>query len=315
MNKLSSHYLEPVLWYYMPMQSTFDMPPHIHPQYEIMYCEKGAFTVAFYEKADDAPICAQITENSFILINNNCYHKLIIDTPVAMILNIELLPKKHLPDDINPLVKRVTPTVKELFPDGSTFADLQRKNEKFYLFYDSQYIGTMLHKMVATLDNSEDYLNDVSVRLLINQLLIDVSSCYHDETQTLPIQTHVRKALLQIQQNFNKPISVSEIAKSVGITPAYLQQLFKTEFGKSVLEIITEKRIAKAKELLINTTLDNSTIAKLTGFGNRANLIYSFKKTEMCTPAEYRKSTLITRWLPRGETPEHHVDIGSTPSE
>lgn len=296
LKSLSSHFLEPIACYHLPFTSRFRMHAHRHPQYEIMYCEQGAFTVECYDDNGTLITTAHLAEKSFILLNNTSFHKLIIDTEDATLMNLEFLPVKDLPKNSKPLLKKVTLSAEELFLENPQLGDLLQKNEPFYVFHDSQEVNYTLRKLIHSLLERDSLKVNFSIRLLITELFIDISHCWLDETTAPPVLTYVKKALLYIQHNFNKPLTVSSIAKTIGISPTYLQKLFQAEFGESVHTTITKIRIEKAKKLLRDTTFTNTDIAKLTGFGTRTKLISAIKNSENCTPRDFRQSVLQKQW-------------------
>jgi len=85
-------------------------------------------------------------------------------------------------------------------------------------------------------------------------------------------------------------ISLSMIAHALDITPTYLSSFFKEQTGENILDYINNMRINKAKELLIETSLNLSSIAENVGYTNEAVLIRNFKKYEGITPGQYRRS-------------------------
>ena len=296
MKSLKSHYLEPVGWYHLPFNSWFAMKPHMHPQFEIMYCEQGSFSVKCYNEERELLHTVQVVEKSFILLNNTCYHQLIIDTYDARILNIELMPVESLPKNASHLLKKAALSTQDIFSINPQLSDLKMKNDHYYVFNDAHEVGSTLWKLVHHLLEIDNPLTDLSVRLLISELFIDISYCWLIESYTPPLQTYIKKALLYIQHNFNKQLSVSSIANAIGITPQYLQRLFKSELGESVHTVITNIRIEKAKKLLRDTTFTIQNIAELSGLGTRANLISALKKYENCTPTDFRQSVLQKQW-------------------
>jgi len=79
------------------------------------------------------------------------------------------------------------------------------------------------------------------------------------------------------------------IADNFGMTVSYLSQFFKSKTGKTILEFVTELRINKAKELLMQTDLSLNYIAEEVGYYNVSSFIRRFKQVEGITPGEFRK--------------------------
>ncbi len=92
-----------------------------------------------------------------------------------------------------------------------------------------------------------------------------------------------------IQSNFNKTITVEDIAKSVNLSASYFSRLFKNTTNLSPYDYLLSVRLEKAKELLHKTDYPISQIAYQTGFNSDANFIYFFKKHTGTSPLKFRK--------------------------
>jgi len=84
------------------------------------------------------------------------------------------------------------------------------------------------------------------------------------------------------------PISVSTIARRIGITRRTLDRRFASAVGHSVLQEINFCRLSRVKRLLIATDLLVKTVAYLAGFSNSEQLRSVFQASEGCSPSEYR---------------------------
>ena len=67
---------------------------------------------------------------------------------------------------------------------------------------------------------------------------------------------------------------------------------FKRITGTSIVTYITQIRIKKACEMLLNTNKQVVQIAMECGFDNLSNFNRQFKKNAGCSPLKYRKSFL-----------------------
>ena len=91
-----------------------------------------------------------------------------------------------------------------------------------------------------------------------------------------------------LRTSFEKPISLSDAAEAVGLTPTYLAHLVKKETGRTFLELLTERRLDRAKELIVHTALPISKIAESAGFGDFAYFTRRFKQLTGLSPSRYR---------------------------
>ncbi|MGA2318336.1 MAG: PocR ligand-binding domain-containing protein [Thermodesulfobacteriota bacterium] len=92
-----------------------------------------------------------------------------------------------------------------------------------------------------------------------------------------------------IWTNYNKDMTLNNLAKAVGISPYYLSHLFRKEMGISFLEYLTSVRLSIAKNLLINTTMTVMDICLEVGYQDPSHFAKMFKKKEGVHPTEYRK--------------------------
>ncbi|NLP16666.1 MAG: response regulator [Clostridiales bacterium] len=97
------------------------------------------------------------------------------------------------------------------------------------------------------------------------------------------------KAKAYIEENFNKDISLDDVSRSVDISPYYFSKLFKEETGENFIEHLTNIRIEKAKELLMNSGMNIKNICIDTGYSDPNYFSRIFKKQVGVTPTEYRE--------------------------
>lgn len=83
-------------------------------------------------------------------------------------------------------------------------------------------------------------------------------------------------------------ISMNMVASKVGMSPSYFSCIFSKEVGKTFVECLTETRMAKAKELLMCSSLKSSEIGFEVGYKDPHYFSYLFKKTQGYSPKEYR---------------------------
>lgn len=105
--------------------------------------------------------------------------------------------------------------------------------------------------------------------------------------------TYVINALNYIKFNFNKNISVSDVANASFVSASYLQNLFTKYVGRSVSEEINLQRIENAKELLSTTEYSIKYIAFECGFESSEYFSVVFKKICNITPLKFRKQSKI----------------------
>ena len=92
-----------------------------------------------------------------------------------------------------------------------------------------------------------------------------------------------------IEDNYeSEEISLNSVAAHVNISPSHFSTIFSQEEGQTFIEYLTAMRMNKAKELLMCSSLKSSEIGYAVGYRDPHYFSYLFKKTQSCTPREYR---------------------------
>lgn len=98
----------------------------------------------------------------------------------------------------------------------------------------------------------------------------------------------IEQAMLYLQQNYMKDISLDNCAEHTGTNPFFLSRSFKQVTGKNFIDYLTEIRMEKARELLRDTALLISDVAEQVGY-QHSYFNRIFKKLEGMTPTRYRE--------------------------
>lgn len=83
-------------------------------------------------------------------------------------------------------------------------------------------------------------------------------------------------------------LTLNKVAAKVNVSPNYFCSLFNQETGMTFTEYLTDIRMEKAKDYLRCTNRKITEIGFLVGYLDSHYFSYIFKKTQNCTPSEYR---------------------------
>ena len=83
-------------------------------------------------------------------------------------------------------------------------------------------------------------------------------------------------------------LSLNLVAREINISANYLSAVFSQEMGVTFTEYVTGKRMEKARELLRSTDKRSGEIAFAVGYRDPHYFSFLFKKTQGCTPRDYR---------------------------
>ena len=99
----------------------------------------------------------------------------------------------------------------------------------------------------------------------------------------------LKQAVRYIDEHYQcEDISLNRVAKEVNLSPNYLSAVFSQEMGTTFVEYLTARRMEKARELLRHSDLRSGEIAAAVGYKDSHYFSFLFKKTQGCTPRDYR---------------------------
>lgn len=138
-------------------------------------------------------------------------------------------------------------------------------------------------------DRAEGYRQAVLAHLTL--LLVDVARLADDVVGELRRGDEPRLAEVfdVIEQRFTQPLSLRDVADSVGVTPGYLTTLVRRRTGRTVLDWITERRMVSARRLLTGTDLPVGEIARRVGMSDPAYFARVFRRSNGLPPLAWRR--------------------------
>ena len=93
-----------------------------------------------------------------------------------------------------------------------------------------------------------------------------------------------------VSQSFTRPISLSEMADKVSMTPQAFSRYFKNKTGKTFIQFVTEYRVTHACKLLAEGALSITDVCFESGFNNFSHFNKTFKSQTGKSPSHYRNA-------------------------
>lgn len=138
-------------------------------------------------------------------------------------------------------------------------------------------------------------LNTVRINATFMEILYRCMRLWQGEGEIVrdaPVNRIARDAYDYINEKFCADCSLKRIAEALHVSPNYLHTVFRKSVGCTPFELVIEKRIDKAKKLIVAGEKTMLEIALETGFCSQSHFNKVFKEKTGQTPIDYRRSLL-----------------------
>ena len=99
----------------------------------------------------------------------------------------------------------------------------------------------------------------------------------------------IKDIVKYIETNYDKPISIAEIAGVTGFSESHFMKFFKTIMGTSFVDYLNDYRLSMASRMLVSSDDNIIDIAAHCGYDNLSYFNRIFKKKYGITPSAYRR--------------------------
>lgn len=112
---------------------------------------------------------------------------------------------------------------------------------------------------------------------LLNIIAILYANDLFEMPTLIPISEKYKKIITYIENHYNQPITLEDIAEFCNVSPKYFCRYFKNNFGKTFIDYLNHLRIEKACIQLAETSNSITKIALDNGFHNVSYFNKCFK--------------------------------------
>ena len=138
----------------------------------------------------------------------------------------------------------------------------------------------------------QDLGNEIALKISRQMLLQEQSIVLPGATNRVPERRHsppVQRALSLIEAGVGQSITVNELASRIGISRRELLRLFRKEMNNTPSRVLGQRRLDRARSLILNTSLPMAMIAESVGFSSQSHLTSSYHVEFGITPAQQRR--------------------------
>jgi two-component system response regulator YesN len=134
---------------------------------------------------------------------------------------------------------------------------------------------------VMRINNQEDLCAWISTAL--NEFIELVYS-----SQDARKVSQIRPAINYIDANYNKPITLADVAKASHLSISRLAHIFKEQMGITIIDYLTSVRIERAKQLLLATDQNCTEICFEVGYNDQSYFTRTFKGLVGMAPRQFK---------------------------
>ncbi len=99
----------------------------------------------------------------------------------------------------------------------------------------------------------------------------------------------IQNALNYIEDNLDKPICLSDVARFIGVSEPYLSSFFKSSMNENFIPYVNRQKMKRARQLFAEGKMVYQ-VSELLGYENTTYFSKVFKRVEGITPEQYRKN-------------------------
>ena len=125
-----------------------------------------------------------------------------------------------------------------------------------------------------------------------------------------PLQ--IRRATELLEAHLDGKIALQQIAEACELSGSHFARAFKQTFGRPPYKWLLERRVDRARDLMMNSRLPLADIATQCGFADQSALNRSFKRIHGITPGMWRRRTNCARSGPGGGDVGPYRELRST---
>jgi AraC-like DNA-binding protein len=132
-------------------------------------------------------------------------------------------------------------------------------------------------------------LTDTEIGAYFNMMKVLAEYIANDDTLLGDYESIGQLIKRYVKNNLARKLTLNEIARNLHCSTVTLTEHFKREFGITINEYITKKRMSLAEKLLLSTDKPLREIAALCGFPDVEYFSRTFKKFHDISPASWRR--------------------------
>ncbi|MBM7573249.1 AraC family transcriptional regulator [Aquibacillus albus] len=263
-----------------------DFPKHKHDYIEINYVYNGRLE----QKVGDEDIV--LKKGELLLLNQYIEHEIKACQREDIIINFIIQPQffdyifSYLTAD------NIENNIGD-FLINSLFNHTQSGQFLYFAVSEVKSIQELIHKIIKEI-MKPSLLSESTIKLYMGLLMIELikhSDKIEKQNESFMQYQLIMESLKYIEEHY-KEASLYELADKLNQPHYRLSKDIKKVTNKTFKELLQEKRLQEAKELLKNTDIPISTVVEQVGYDNISYFYRIFKNKYGQTPRKFREKLM-----------------------
>jgi len=300
-----------VVRYYAQNLSKFYMDIHWHISAEIMYVLKGKCNIEYVDCRVKSPVTGSISaeerrthmlgndivqvemkQGQMVFFDSKVPHSMNIIGKECKILCIEMASSEGVAES-SYINKNDFPAY-QLHPtlwENNDYSDLVESDLNYFFIQDEVQVYGAIKDVQRELSmQQDDTTKQMMTGMMLTKFFVELARAYKVHISgNESVNMYVKKAAKFINENFDTEFMVEDIAETCGIHENYLQRVFKSVTGESIVQYTNRLRMEKAEMLLLNSDMTIIDIAESVGFNSRQHFGHVFRQFYGMNPKKYRE--------------------------
>ena len=148
-------------------------------------------------------------------------------------------------------------------------------------------VDVMLEKNLGYVDKIMRFNNQEDLCAWISTALNEFIELVYSSQDAKKI-TQITPVINYIDANYDKSVTLAEMAKVSHLSISRLAHIFKEQMGVTIIDYLTSVRIERAKQLLLATKQNCTEVCFQVGYNNQSYFTRTFKELVGMTPLQFK---------------------------
>ena len=262
----------------LELKESFVYPEEVHNFYELVYVDFGK--IVCQKEGQKIELC----QADFYLIPPNCKHGYSVDKNNSASVFILCFNAKA---DILQLLDKKTTLDKQ---EKNVIANIIKEAESSFTFPFDKKLKLVEKPSLGATQLIENYVEELLIKLIRKE--IDGQTDVKIVMSSQELENNLINDIIKIlNDNLYGNVTLEQISKKTFYSKTYLNNIFKKNTSKTIIQYFLHLKIKEAKKLL-RKGLCVSAVSNMLDFDNPNYFSKVFKKHVNITPSQYKKTIL-----------------------